>query len=210
MTRFVYISPHFSRTVMVNKNKKEEKSLAPRLKSVEQTEREKTKVIAEEKYFRERINSEFANMYAEEGIFVEDLDRNVCLPQELMKRLSDIFVRIEAFDSDLPKTFGSIYEDQSYTINSFIQDTRKRIKEIKVTKMRDEKQEKCASEIEKYEREKREKVVLSKSSLDNVCERFSKLEMKCSVNVLDFEQKKEFKIMESDFHKLLDRVVKLS
>ena len=155
------------------RNKKEEKSLLPRLKSVEQTEREKTKVIAEEKYFRERIKSEIVNMYAEEGIFVEDLERNVCLAQELMKGLSDIFVRIEAYDSDLPKTFASIYEDQSYTINSFIQDTRKRIKEIKVTKMRDEKQEKCVSEIEKYVREKGEKVVtLSKSIFDNVCERF--------------------------------------
>ena len=100
-------------------------------------------------------------MYSEKDIFVEDLERNVCLAEELMKGLSDIFVRIEVFDSDLPKTFGSIHEDQSYTINSFIQDTRKRIKEIKVTKMRDEKQEICASEIEKYEREKREKVVPS-------------------------------------------------
>ena len=88
-------------------------------------------------------------MYPEEGIFVKDLERNDCLPQELMNGLSDIFVRIEAFDRDLPKRFDSIHEDQSITINSFIQDTRKRIKEIKVTKMRDEKQEKCASEIEK-------------------------------------------------------------
>ena len=53
----------------------------------------------------------------------------VCLAQELMEGLSDIFVRIEAFDCDLPKKkFGSICEDRSTTINSFIQDTRKRIK----------------------------------------------------------------------------------
>ena len=99
-------------------------------------------------------------------------------------------------------------------INSFIQDTRKRIKGIKVTKMCNEKQEKCASEIEKYEREKREKVVLSKSIFDNISERFSKLESKCNVNVLNLpdseilNEKREFKIIESDFNKLLDRVVK--
>ena len=44
------------------RNKKEEKSLATRLERAEQTEREKIKVIAEEKYFRERIESEIANM----------------------------------------------------------------------------------------------------------------------------------------------------
>ena len=61
------------------------------------------------------------------------------------------------------------------------------------------------------EREKREKVVPSKSILDNVCERLSKLESKCGVNILDLpdseilnKQKKEFKIIEPDFNKLLD------
>ena len=50
-------------------------------------------------------------MYAEDSIFIEDLERNVSLAQELMKGLSDIFVRLEAFGSDLPKTFGGICED---------------------------------------------------------------------------------------------------
>ena len=155
-------------------------------------------------------------MYAEDSIFVEDLERNICVAQELMKELSDIFVRIEAFHSDLPKEFGSIYEHQRNIINSCIQDTRKRITEIKVREMRDEKQAKCAGEIEKYEREIREKVALSKSIFDNVCERFSKLEIKCGVDVLELpdgeilNERKEFKIIESDFNNLLDRVVKLS
>ena len=46
-------------------------------------------------------------MYAEDSIFVEDLERNICVAQELRKELSDIFVRIEAFHSDLPKEFGT-------------------------------------------------------------------------------------------------------
>ena len=76
--------------------------------------------------------------------------------------------------------------------------------------MRDEKQAKCASKIEKYEREIREKVALSKSIFDNIGERFSKLEIECSVNVLELpdseilNKRKEFKIMASDFNNLLD------
>ena len=70
--------------------------------------------------------------------------------------------------------------------------------------------------LRKYEREIREKVALSKSIFDNVCERFSKLEIKCGVDVLELpdseilNKRKEFKIIESDFNNLLDRVVKLS
>ena len=35
-------------------------------------------------------------MYAEDSIFVEDLERDICVAQELMKELSDIFVRIRS------------------------------------------------------------------------------------------------------------------
>ena len=82
--------------------------------------------------------------------------------------------------------------------------------------MRDEKRAKCAGEIAKYEREIREKVAFSKSIFDNVCERFSKLEIECGVDVLELpdseilNKRKELKIIESDFNNLLDRVVKLS
>ena len=113
------------------RNKKEKITLEPRLKSEEQTEREKTKVITEEKYLRE-LNRRL-QICTRRTVFLLKIWSEICVAQELMKELSDIFVRIEAFHSDLPMEFGSIYEHQRNIINSCIQDTRKRITEIKVT-----------------------------------------------------------------------------
>ena len=57
--------------------------------------------------------------------------------------------------------------------------------------MRDEKQAKCAGEIEKYECEIREKVALSKSIFDNVCE-LDRVVKLSEINPQEFEETNNF------------------
>ena len=101
-------------------------------------------------------------------------------------------------------------------INSFIQETKKCIQDKKITKIQDEEKQNYVEELEKLEREKREKVQISESIYDNICERFEKLEIKCTADILNLpdlailNEKKYFQKIESDFNEILDRVVRLS
>ena len=117
---------------------------------------------------------------------------------------------------DFLHEFDNTYEVHSKLINSFIQETKKCIQDIKITKIQDEEKQNYVEELEKLEREKREKVQISESIYDNICERFEKLEIKCTADILNLpylailNEKKYFQKIESNFNEILDRVVRLS
>ena len=70
--------------------------------------------------------------------------------------------------------------------------------------------------MDKLAREKNMKICISNNLYDNVCERMSCLELKCSKKMEDLsdnqilEIRKDIKTLDSDFNKILDRVTKLS
>ena len=69
----------------------------------------KDKLRSEEKYFRGRIIQEVLNMYNESSLFVDQLEENVRLAQELKNGYLEIFVKIEELgDVEFPKEFGSV------------------------------------------------------------------------------------------------------
>ena len=152
-------------------------------------------------------------MTSEKSIFVDDLKKNVSVAQELLEGFTKILIRIETLGRDFLHEFDNTYEVQSKLINSFIQETKKCIQDIKITKIQDEEKQNYVEELEKLEREKREKVQISESIYDNICERFEKLEIKCTADILNLpdlailNEKKYFQKIESNFNEILDRVV---
>ena len=95
------------------------------------------------------------------------------------------------------------------------------MQEFKLSKLDVEKERKN-QELEKLEREKRLKLGLCHGTYENICERFSNLEMKCNIRLEDLSGsdilsdsdilhgKRELKNIEIDFKEILDRIAKLT
>ena len=155
-------------------------------------------------------------MKNENSDFIEDLEKNVKSIQELLNLYSDIFVSIETFGCEFFKEFGTIYKDQCDTANTFIQETRLKIQNIKLEKIRKEEEQINSQKKEKVERETREKIGQCNTIFDSISERFSKLEIKCKTKVTNLSdselmrEKSEYKVIDLGFNEILDRIVKLS
>ena len=97
-----------------------------RKKDEKHVELVEVKLSAEEKYFRCRITQELDNMSEEESVFLEDLDRNISVSQNLLREYTEIFVKIEERGNDFREQFSNAYEDQCLKLNTFIKKTRKK------------------------------------------------------------------------------------
>ena len=76
----------------------------------EQSERkEKDRMRTAHKHLERRIELTLAGIEQENSIFVEDMERNICLVRELMKEYSELFIKIEdVFGEDFHKEFSIV------------------------------------------------------------------------------------------------------
>ena len=89
------------------------------------------------------------------------------------------------------------------------------MQEVKLLKLEVEKVRKN-EELEKLVREKRLKLGICHRIYENICERFSNLEMECNIKLEDLSDsdilhgKRELKNIEIDFKEILDHITKLT
>ena len=173
-------------------------------------------MLVEEKYFRKRIQEEVEALYQEDTQFISDIKTNVTSVKQLAQSYSEIFVRIEELSEEFQDQFGSQYEAQSHNMNKFIRSMKKNIQTLKKQDLQAQEEYKVSIEMDKLAREKNMKICISNNLHDNVCERMSCLELKCSKIIEDLsdsqilEIRKDIKTLDSDFNNILDRVTKLS
>ena len=120
------------------------------------------KLSAEEKYFRCRITQELDNMSEEESVFLEDLDRNISVSQNLLREYTEIFVKIEEMGNDFRKQFSNAYEDQCLKLNTFIKKTRKKMQSIKTDDLKVLEENRVSKKIDDSNCEKKGKLVVVK------------------------------------------------
>ena len=163
------------------RKKKESRSNEAEQEKLEGSIKEIYKLRVEVKYLERRIKSGIARMYAENNVFVEDLEKHFNIAQRFIEEWTGIFVRIEASGSQYSEEFVGIYDELCNELDLFIQGTSKRMQEVKFSKLEVEKERKN----EELEREERLKLGLCHGIYENICERFSNLEMKCNIQLED-------------------------
>ena len=176
--------------------------------------KQKDRLKAVEKHFREKIGREIKNMNDEGSSFLEDIERNMSEVKELMRGYLDIFLRIEEFGEVYKDTFGNKYDEQNDKMDTFIREMMKKVQNIKLDDIKALERHAKAIENDKYECAKKEKIDVCNNIGDNISERVSNLEHKCNVEVgglMDcqvLERKKE-STLNSGFNDILDRVTNL-
>ena len=81
------------------RKKKESRSNEAEQEKLEGSIKEIYKLRVEVKYLERRIKSEIARMYAENSVFVDDVEKHFNIAQRFIEEWTDIFVRIEALGS---------------------------------------------------------------------------------------------------------------
>ena len=183
-----------------------------RKKDEEHVELVEVKLSAEEKYFRCRITQELDNMSEEESVFLEDLDRNISVSQNLLREYTEIFVKIEEVGNDFRKQFSNAYEEQCLKLNTFIKKTRKKMQSIRTDDLKVLEENRVSKKIDDSNCEKIRKISCCKNMYENICDRLSNLENKCFDDMSRFtdiqllEMKKDVKYIDSGFNDILDRI----
>ena len=101
---------------------------------------------------------------------------------ELLDGYTNIFIRIETLGDNFVKEFGDNFEVYCEVLNSFINKTKKCIMNIKNCEKQNEERQKSKKESEKLEHQKCEQIQISEVMHDNICQRFSKLEITGQTN----------------------------
>ena len=183
-----------------------------RKKDEEHVELVEVKLSAEEKYFRCRITQELDNMSEEESVFLEDLDRNISVSQNLLREYTEIFVKIEEVGNDFRKQFSNAYEEQCLKLNTFIKKNSKKMLSIRTDDLKVLEENRVSKKIDDSNCEKIRKISCCKNMYENICDRLSNLENKCFDDMSRFtdiqllEMKKDVKYIDSGFNDILDRI----
>ena len=199
----------------IKAKKENQLSLSLQEKLVEAS-KQKDQIRAEEKYLRGRIESEITALYSVNSMFVEDLEKGVTLAQKMESDYSQVFIKIETCCQGFLEEFGTFFDDTSNMIKNYVKDTRVRIQDLRSRSKKEEEERTSSYQREKSDQVKREKVVKAKYVFDNIIERLSSLEAKCSVDLELLSdpdllcRKRDMKSLDSNFNDILDRITKLS
>ena len=187
-----------------------------RQKKEDEKNKVRDRLRAEEKYYRNRIIQEFDIMSEVDSVFLEDLDENISHAQKLLHGYTEIFVKIEELGEEFRSEFGDIYDKFCSKLNTFIIETRKNVQKIKITDLREIEGIKLSKEKEKYDHEKRKKIIYCENLYDNICDRLSNIEARSTHDISNLpdnqllEMKKYMKTVDSNFNEVLDRITKFS
>ena len=144
----------------------------------------KTRLTTEEKFLFAKINEEIAMFEEENSSFIDDIERNISSIEELSKSYSSLFIQIEELGPDFLETFGDHFKNQSLKMTDFIRVMRKSVQQKKVDEQASISKLKVQEEESKLLLEKNVKINTRKTLFDNVCERITLFQKKCSIEAI--------------------------
>ena len=171
---------------------------------------------AEERFLHRRITFELENIQTEIPLLLQDHERQLSVAEQLISEYTDLFRKIELEGPELSQMYGDKYDTTYHDLKKVISDKRNVIQNLQLTQ---EAEKKAHLEMEaslKASREKEEIILSCKSVYVNLCDRFSDLETKLKVEMRGLtdaqvlEKKNESKVLEKEYHDILDKILKLS
>ena len=171
---------------------------------------------AEERFLYKRITVEIENLEAENPLLLQDHERQLSVAEQLISEYTDLFRKIEQEGPEFSQGYGEKYENTYRELKKVITNKRSVIQNFKLSQEAEERNRQEMEASLKACREKDEIVLSCKSIYVNLCDRFSSLETKLKVQMFGLtdaqvlEKKAESKMLEKEYHDILDKILKLS